>query len=102
MATSKEFKDFVVEELTKTLGDVTCRSMMGEYLLYFQGTLFGGIYDGRVLIKIVEENKKFGLAEEVPYKSAKPMFMIEDIENSDLTREIIFATLAGLSKKGKK
>lgn len=102
MATSKEFKEFVVEELTCALGEVTCRSMMGEYLLYFKGILFGGIYDGRVLIKIVEENKSFGLAEEIPYKGAKPMFMIEDLENHDLTKEIIFATLAGLAKKGKK
>ena len=45
MATTKEFRDYVVEQL-KLVDNVLCRPMMGEYLLYADGILFGGIYDG--------------------------------------------------------
>ena len=43
MATSNEFKDYAVEQLS-ALGDITCRPMMGEFLLYYRGVLFGGLY----------------------------------------------------------
>lgn len=99
MATTKEFRDYVVEAMTAALGEVFCRPMMGEYLLYHGGALFGGIYDGRVLIKICESNKKFGLSEEIPYKGAKPMFMIEELDNSSLVREIVLDTIKGLKNK---
>lgn len=52
MATSKEYKDFI-----NLLDDITCRAMMGEYLLYYQNILFGGIYDDRLLVKIVSNNE---------------------------------------------
>lgn len=53
MATSKEFKVYVCERLGG-LGGITCRPMMGEFLLYHNGLLFGGIYDGKVLVKRTE------------------------------------------------
>ena len=99
MATSKEFRDFVLEQL-RVLDNITCRSMMGEYLLYWNGLLFGGIYDSRVLVKITEKNKDFGMSEEIPYKGAKPMFMIEYLENLDLLQQIVVATCEGLRKIG--
>ncbi len=97
MATTKEYRDFVLEQLS-LLENITCRSMMGEYLLYSNGILFGGIYDGRLLVKIAETNKNFGMSEEIPYNGAKPMFMIEDVENKKLLKEIVFATCEGLKK----
>lgn len=98
MATTKEFRDYVVECFS-SLGDILCRPMMGEYLLYYNGTLFGGIYDGRVLVKIVESNKKYGMKEVIPYKGAKLMYMIEDLENVELLQEIVENTCKGLTKK---
>lgn len=98
MATTKEFRNFVVEQLSN-LGDITCRSMMGEYLLYLNGKLFGGIYDSRVLIKCTSTNNEFGLKEEIPYKGAKPMYMIEDLEDIDKLKEIIYKTIEGLPDK---
>ena len=56
MATSKEYKDFIIEQLS-ILSDITYRPMMGEYLLYYKGILFGGIYDDRLLVKKVDNNK---------------------------------------------
>ena len=97
MATPKEFKDFIVEQF-RVLDGVTCRPMMGEFLLYYNGLLFGGIYDSRVLVKITETNAKFDMPKEIPYKGAKPMFMIEDIENGDLLKEIVLCTCNGLKK----
>lgn len=101
MATSKEARDFILEQ-TSLLDSITARPMMGEYLLYNDGLLFGGIYDERVLVKIVEENRKYNLEEVIPYKGAKAMYFVEDIENRELVRDIIIDTCKGLSLKRKK
>ena len=45
--------EFVLEQLSG-LDDVTYRSMMGEYILYFRGKIIGGIYDNRFLVKPVQ------------------------------------------------
>ena len=58
MATTIEYKDFILEQLS-LLEDITCKPMMGEYLLYYKGILFGGIYDDRLLLKINEGNKNY-------------------------------------------
>lgn len=50
MATSKEYKDYILDQLS-FLENITCKAMMGEYLLYYNNILFGGIYDNRLLIK---------------------------------------------------
>ena len=98
MATSKDFKDFILEQLSLLEG-ITCKSMMREYLLYYNGILFGGIYDNRLLVKITKTNKKYYMEEQIPYETAKPMYMIEDIENRELIRDIVIDTCKGLSKK---
>ena len=98
MATSKEFKSYVEQSLIDILGEVVCRPMMGEILLYHDGTLFGGIYDGRVLIKRCENNAKFNLPLEIPYQGAKPMCFIEDLENRELVREVILETCKAFKK----
>lgn len=101
MKTTKDYKEFVLEQLSE-LETITCRPMMGEYLLYYNSILFGGIYNNRLLIKIVEGNKKYGLSEQIPYEGAKPMYQIDDLENRELTKEIILATCQELPKKNKK
>lgn len=73
--------------------------MMGEYLLYHNGILFGGIYHNRLLIKIVESNKKYNMQESIPYKSAKPMFLVEYIENQDILKNIVIDTCKDLPIK---
>ena len=54
MASSKEYRDFILEQLSDLPG-ISCRPMMGEFLLYLDGILFGGIYDDRVLVKRLKE-----------------------------------------------
>ncbi len=97
MATSKEYKEFILEQL-KVLDNITCKPMMGEYLLYYNNLLFGGIYDDRLLVKIVETNKHYKLEEAIPYETAKPMYYVEDVDNVDLLKEIILDTYKGLKK----
>ncbi|MBR6253070.1 MAG: TfoX/Sxy family protein [Clostridia bacterium] len=98
MATSKEYKDFILEQLNR-LDNITCRSMMGEFLLYYNGLLFGGIYDNRLLVKITDTNKKYNMEEQIPYETAKPMYLVDDIENRELLKEIVIDTCKGLPKK---
>lgn len=98
MSTSKEYRDFILEQLD-LLDNITCRNMMGEYLLYYNSILFGGIYDSKVLVKIVDSNKKYNMKEQIPYKGAKPMYLIEDIDNKELLKEIIIGTCKNLPIK---
>ncbi len=97
MATTKEYKNYIVEQLSE-IENIICKPMMGEYLLYCNGILFGGIYDSRLLIKIVNENKKYNLEEQIPYKGAKPMYNINNIEDKEHVKKIILDTCKGLKK----
>ncbi len=100
MATTKEYHDYIIECLNKA-GQVTSKKMMGEYCLYCKGTLFGGIYDNRFLVKQTETSKKL-LAEcplELPYEGSKsPMFLVSEFENADFMKQL----LEGMIKEIKK
>lgn len=98
MATSKEYKDFILEQLD-LLDNITCKAMMGEFLLYYNSVLFGGIYDNRLLVKIVDSNKKYNMQEQLPYESAKPMYLVDDVDNKELLKEIVLETYKGLPSK---
>ena len=95
MATTKDYRDFILEQLD-LLDNITCKSMMGEYLLYYNGILFGGIYDNRLLVKIVDNNKKYNMQESIPYESAKPMYLVDDVDNQEVLRDIVLDTCKGL------
>lgn len=96
MSTTKEYKDYVLEQLT-VLDDITIRPMMGEYLLYYKNQLFGGIYDDRLLVKIADTNKEYGMQESIPYKGAKPMYLV-DTDDQDTLKNIVLDTVKGLKK----
>lgn len=98
MATSTDYRDYIVEQLSM-LDDITCKPMMGEYLLYYNGELFGGIYDNRLLIKKTKTNDYYQMEEQIPYPGAKPMYMVDNIDNRELLEEIVIDTCRGLKKK---
>ena len=50
MASSKKYLDYILEQLSD-LDDISYRSMMGEYIIYYRGKIVGGIYDDRLLVK---------------------------------------------------
>ena len=89
MATTKEYRDYVLESIE--LDNITFKPMMGEYLLYYNNVLFGGIYDDRLLVKKVDSNKKYNMEESIPYESAKPMYLV-DVDDRELLKEIILDT----------
>ena len=97
MATTKDYKDYILEQLS-LLDNITSRPMMGEYLLYYNGILFGGIYDDRLLVKIVDSNKKYNMQESIPYESAKPMYLVDDVDNQEVLRDIVLDTCKDLKK----
>ena len=70
--------------------------MMGEYLLYYNGLLFGGIYDDRLLVKMVDSNKKYNMQESIPYESAKSMYLVDDVDNQEVLRNIVLDTCKDL------
>ena len=98
MATTKEYKDFILEQLS-LLDNITCKPMMGEYLLYYNEVLFGGIYDDRLLVKMVDSNKKYNMQKSIPYKNAKSMYLVDDIDNQEILKDIVLDTYNNLIKK---
>lgn len=87
MASSKDYLEFILEQL-QDLEDVTYRPMMGEFIIYYKGKIIGGIYDNRFLIKSTKSAKQLmPLASyEAPYKGAKEMVLIDDVDNKKLLK----------------
>lgn len=89
MASTKGYLDFISERIKGV--DVTYRKMMGEYLLYANGVLFGGIYDDRLLIKPTEKAQALLPNTEyaIPYDGAKPMIFCDFVDDGERLTEII-------------
>ena len=89
MASSKEYLDFILEQLS-LLDDITFRTMMGEYIIYYRGKIVGGIYDDRFLVKQTKSSLKM-MPEadlEIPYEGAKEMIMVDDVDNKEFLRAL--------------
>ena len=90
MASSKEYLDFILEQLSE-LEEMSYRPMMGEYILYYRGKIIGGIYDNRLLLKpvkvVMDQLRQNRL--ERPYEGAKEMILIEDIEDKSFLARLI-------------
>lgn len=103
MASTKEYLDFIMEQLSE-LDGVNFRAMMGEYILYYRGKVFGGIYDDRLLVKPVPAAVKMApdAAMELPYDGAKEMILIDDVDNRQFLCELIESMWGELPEKKKK
>ena len=102
MASSKEYRDFVLEQFDMVPGlsdRISCRAMMGEFVLYLDGVVFGGIYDDRLLVKKVPGLSDFGMSEAIPYERGKAMWLVECVDEPELLAEIVEAVVEGLGKK---
>ena len=87
MASTKDYLEYVLD-LLKEVDDITFKKMMGEYILYKDGTIFGGIYDNRFLVKISPKLDTYNFKKEIPYEGAKPMYLV-DIEDSHEISDIV-------------
>lgn len=94
MASSKDYLGYVLDLLREVNG-VTYKKMMGEYMLYKDGILFGGVYDNRFLIKKTKSLENIGLKEQIPYQSAKPMLLV-DSEDPDEIKVLILLVISDL------
>ena len=90
MASSKEYLDFILEQLPE-LDEITYRAMMGEYIIYYRGKVIGGIYDDRFLVKNIKAAADLmpEAALELPYDGAKEMLLVDDIENKEFLKELL-------------
>ena len=80
MASSNSYLEYVLD-LLSGLDGITYRPMMGEYMLYYRGRIFGGIYDDRFLVKPVKAAIEMmpDAEYEIPYEGAKEMLLVDDV-----------------------
>lgn len=106
MASSKEYLQFIIEQLSE-LEDISYKAMMGEYIIYYRGKIVGGIYDDRFLVKPVKSAIKLmpDAEYELPYEGAKEMLLVDDVDNKsflvDLLNEMYEELPAPIAKKKK-
>ena len=106
MSSSKEYLDFILEQLSE-LKNVTYRVMMGEYILYYGGKIVGGIYDDRLLVKPVKSAIQYmpSAVYELPYEGAKEMLLVEEVDNKDFLTGLfnaVYEELPATKNKKKK
>ena len=92
MASSKEYLDFILEQLSE-LDEITYRGMMGEYIIYYRNKVIGGIYDDRFLVKNIKAAADLmpEATLELPYDGAKEMLLVDDVENKGFLRDLLEA-----------
>ena len=92
MASSKEYLDFIMDQLSD-LEDVTVRAMMGEYIIYYREKIVGGIYDDRFLVKPVPAAVALmaGAQKELPYEGAKEMLLVDEVDNREFMCNLLRA-----------
>ena len=88
---SKEYLEFVLD-LLRNISGITYKKMMGEFLLYKNGILFGGIYDDRFLIKKTKSLESIGLKEVIPYPTAKAMYLVDIGDEDEISHLIDLVT----------
>ena len=96
MASNIDYLNFVLELLREVDG-ITYRKMMGEYMLYRHGVIFGGVYDNRFLVKKTAINEQYQMSEAIPYPGGSVMLLV-DSEDPDEIKEIVLGTLKNLKK----
>ena len=103
MASSKEYLDFILEQLSSLEG-ISHRAMMGEYILYYRDKVIGGIYDDRFLVKPVQVALKMmpDADLELPYEGASKMIAVDNVEDREFLQNLIEAMYDELSAPRKK
>ncbi len=91
MASSTDYLSFIMDQLSDA--DVSSRAMMGEYIIYCKGKVIGGIYDDRFLVKPTETALAMmpDAPMQLPYEGAKPMILVDDVENRQFLRQLVEA-----------
>jgi TfoX/Sxy family transcriptional regulator of competence genes len=103
MASRKEYLDYILEQLSE-LDDIFYRGMMGEYIIYYRGRVVGGIYDDRFLVKPTKSAAAMmpNADRELPYKGAKEMLLVDNVDNKAFLRDLLEAMFDELPAPKKK
>ena len=103
MASDRQYLEFIMDQLSP-LGDVSYRAMMGEYILYYRGRIFGGIYDDRLLVKQVSAAVKLMPDAEIekPYDGAKEMILVNDVDDRGFLKNLVESMWEELPEKKRK
>ena len=103
MASSKEYLDFILDQLSG-LDEISYRAMMGEYIVYYRGRIVGGIYDDRFLVKPTKSAVAMmpDADKELPYEGAKEMLLVDNVENREFLQELLNAMYDELPAPKKK
>lgn len=90
MASSKEYLRFILEQLSD-LDEVSSRAMMGEFILYYRGRIFGGVCDDRLLVKPVSAAQRLmpDARREPPYEGAKDMLLVENVDDREFLQTLV-------------
>ena len=96
MASSKEYLLYILDLLREVKG-ITYKKMMGEYILYKEEIIIGGIYDNRFLLKKTNSLKDLGFIEQIPYPGAKPMLLVES-EDAIEIKDVVLKVFVELKK----
>ena len=100
MPSSKEYMEFILEQCD----GLSARAMMGEYILYYQGKIIGGIYDNRLLVKPVKSAVSLmpTATYELPYEEAKEMMLIDNVDSKEFLTKLFAAMYDELPAPKKK
>lgn len=103
MATGKEYISYISEQLSGLEG-VTCRSMMGEYIVYLHGRIAAYVCDDRFLIKPVPAAKALlpKARLEAPYPGAEEMLLVEETDDREFLQKLLLAAYPELPEPKKK
>ena len=104
MSSTKEYHEFITDQLSDIDG-VSSRAMMGEYVLYFRGKVFGGIFDDRFLVKPTPSARALmpEAPAEIPYPGGSPMLLVDNVEDRAFLRGLVEAMFPELpAPKAKK
>ena len=102
MASSKEYLDFILDQLSD-LEDISYHAMMREYIIYYQDKVIGGIYDDRFLVKPVPSAIALmpQARKEAPYEGAKEMLLVDDVDDKAFLQDLLHAMVEELPTKRK-
>ena len=92
MSSTKQSLDFILEQLSD-LDAISYRAMMGEYIIYYDGRIVGGIYDDRFLVKPTKSAKAMmpNAHMELPYEGAKEMLLVDNVDSREFLKELLEA-----------
>lgn len=103
MATTKEYLNFILEQLSLIKG-ITYKMMMGEYIIYNNEKIAAYLCDNRLLVKPVAAAKKLmpNASYEQPYPGAKDMLLVNNVDDKNFLKQLFDTMYPELSKKVKK